>query len=114
MFVRGRVGGGEQVFGRPLPSGKLGNFTNLKTLFPVVSLASPCQKLKKTNKKTNKKKTKQNKNKNKKRSILKEVHFWAAPPSIGHYREPRQHPLPNSHRFQGIRCGSLKIDTLTD
>ena len=68
--------------------------------------------------KVEKKKTKQNKkqdkNKNKKRSILKEVHFWAAPPSIGHYREPRQHPLPNSHRFQGIRCGSLKIDTLTD
>ena len=89
------MGGGEQVCGRPTLSGKLGNFTNFKTFFPVVSLASPCQK-------------------KKKRSILKEVHFWAAPPSIGHYREPRQHPLPTSRRFQGKICRSLKIDTLTD
>ena len=102
------MGGGEQVCGRPTPSGKLGNFTNFKTFFPVVSLASPCQKLKKK-----KNKTKQ-KQKTKKRSILKEVHFWAAPPSIGHYREPRQHPLPTSRRFQGKICRSLKIDTLTD
>ena len=43
--------------------------------------------------------------------ILKEVHFWAAPPSIGHYRKPLNGPLP--HPFQGIRCESLKIDTLT-
>ena len=47
-------------------------------------------------------------------SILKEVLFWTAPPSIGHYREPRQQPLPTSHRFQGIRYRSLKIGTLTD
>ena len=72
-------------------------------------------KVEKKNKQTNKQKKNKTKQKQKqKRSILKEVHFWAAPPSIGHYREPRQHPLPNSHSFQGIRCGSLKIDTLTD
>ena len=75
----------------------LGNFTNFKTFFPVVSLACLCQKLKK------KKKMEW--------LILKEVHFWAAPPSIGHYRKPLNGPLP--HPFQGIRCESLKIDTLT-
>ena len=43
--------------------------------------------------------------------ILKEVHFWAASPSIDHYRKPLNRPLP--HPIQGIRCESLKIDTLT-
>ena len=43
--------------------------------------------------------------------ILKEVHFWAAPPSIGHYRKPLNGPL--RHPFQCITCKSLKIDTLT-
>ena len=47
-------------------------------------------------------------------SVLKEVHFWAAPASIGHCRELSTPPAPLlSHPFQGIRCGSLKIDTLT-
>ena len=27
-------------------------------------------------------------------SVLKEVHFWAAPPSIGHCREPLDAPRP--------------------
>ena len=83
------MGGGEQVCGRPPPSGKLGNFTNFKTFFPVVSLASPCQKLKK------KKKTKQ-----KNVSILKEVHFWPAPSSIGHYREPANTSSPPPAAFK--------------
>ena len=39
-------------------------------------------------------------------SILKEVHFWAASPSIGHYREPLNAVLPQP--FQDIRCGSLR------
>ena len=33
---------------------KLSNFTNFKTFFPVVSLACPCQKLKKQKQKQNK------------------------------------------------------------
>ena len=59
--VRGRVGGGESKF-VPAPHRQanackifrllgakslLGNFTNFKTFFPVVSLACLCQKLKK-------------------------------------------------------------------
>ena len=47
-------------------------------------------------------------------SILKGVHFWVAPPSIGHYRGPLNAPPPPlPHPFQGIRCESLKMDTLT-
>ena len=46
-------------------------------------------------------------------SILKGVHFWVAPPSIGHYRGPLNPPPPLPHPFQGIRCESLKMDTLT-
>ena len=42
-------------------------------------------------------------------STLKEVHFWDAHSSIGHYREPLT-PTP----LESIRCGSLKIDTLSD
>ena len=80
------MGGGEQVCGRPPPSGKLGNFTNFKTYFPVVSLASPCQKLKKKKKKNV--------------SILKEVHFWPAPSSIGHYREPANTSSPPPAAFK--------------
>ena len=109
LYVRGGgggggVAGGEQVCARPPPSGKrkisrlwgansslvfkqmtlkLGNFTTFKTFFPVVSLDCPCLKLKK-------------KKKRKKMvwSVPKEVHFWAAPPSIGNCREPLNAPRP--------------------
>ena len=58
------------------------------------------------------------KKKKKEWSILTEVHFWAAPLRIGHHKEPlnalqRPPPPPPPLRFQGIRCGSLKIDTPT-
>ena len=42
-------------------------------------------------------------------SILKEVRFKDAHSSIGHYREPLT-PTP----LEGIRCGSLKIDTISN
>ena len=50
-------------------------------------------------------------------SIPKGVHFWVAPPSMGHYRgalnAPFPPPLHSPSPFQSIRCESLKIDTLT-
>ena len=83
------------------PTCRLGNFSNLKAFFPLVSLACPCQKLKTCNSEL------------KEVSFwvapprYKEISFWAAPPCIDYYRDP-----PLSHGYGSFKINTLTLDTL--